>query len=99
MDNQRKEEIIEKALDTASKIEDDDKRAHALQTMSLYLRNLPIDSLYFWWKKIIQVLRERTRSNLLMDIIILIPLITDLGEDETLFKISQAIADVSRWWP
>ena len=99
LDDPKKEEIIEKALDNASRIEADDKREKSLQIILLYLRYLPIDKLYFWWKRIIQTLREHKRSSLLLDIIILIPLINELGGDETLFEISQAIKDTSRWWP
>lgn len=43
----------------------------------------------------IQILKEGARSNLLSNIITLIPVMNDLGEDGTLFEISQAIIDVS----
>ncbi|WP_410509646.1 NB-ARC domain-containing protein [Methanosarcina hadiensis] len=99
LDGQKKEELIEKAFDVILKIENDNKRADAFNIMLPHLRNLPMDNLYFWWRKAIQILRERTRSNLLLDIIVLIPVISELGEDDILFEISQAILDVSRWWP
>ncbi|AKB64636.1 hypothetical protein MSMAS_1440 [Methanosarcina mazei S-6] len=99
LDGQKKEELMEKAFDVILKIENDNKRADAFNIMLPHLRNLPTDNLYFWWRKAIQILRERTRSNLLLDIIVLIPVISELGEDDILFEISQAITDVSRWWP
>lgn len=43
----------------------------------------------------IQILKKGARSNLLSNIITLIPVMNDLGEDGTLFEISQAIIDVS----
>jgi hypothetical protein len=99
LDGQRKKEAMEKALGAVSKMIFDDDRARALRVMLSYLRNLPINNLYFWWRKAIKILRERTRSSLLIDITTLIPVISDLGNDETLFEISRAIIDVSRWWP
>ncbi len=98
LDGQRKEELMEKALEIASMIQSDYERAKALFFVLSLMRNSPINKLYFWWKKIIQILREYTRSNLLFSIITLIPVINDLGKDETLFEISRAIIDVSNWF-
>lgn len=58
-----------------------------------------MNKLYFLWRRVIQILKEGTRSNLLSNIITLIPVMNDLGEDETLFEISQAIIDVSYLFP
>jgi hypothetical protein len=63
------------------------------------LRYLPTDKLYFWWRRVTQILKEHTRSNLLSNIITLIPVINDFGTDETLFEISRAIIDISYWLP
>jgi len=64
-----------------------------------HLKNLPLNKLYFWWKRKIQIFRECTRSSLFLDITTLIPTINELGEVKTFYEISQAIIDVSRWWP
>jgi hypothetical protein len=90
---------MKEIIDVAFKIDYDDTRAEILHVTLSYLRNLPIKSLYFWWIKMTQVLRERTRKSLLVDISILSPIIYYLGKDETIFEISEAILNVSRWWP
>ncbi|AKJ39120.1 MULTISPECIES: hypothetical protein [Methanosarcina] len=90
---------MEKALEIASNIRSDSYRAKALCFILSLMRNSPVNKLYFLWRRVIQILKEGTRSNLLSNIITLIPVINDLGEDETLFEISQAIIDVSYWFP
>ena len=99
LDGQIKEEMMEKILRVVFKIQNDSDRSQALYIMLSYLKNLPITNLYFWWKRTIQILSERTRSSLFVDIITLIPIINDLGNDETLYEIAYAVIDVSRWWP
>jgi len=99
LDVQRKEKIIGKALEIASNIQFDSDRAKALCFILSLMRNSPVNKLYFLWRRVIQTLRENTRSNLLSNIITLIPVMNDLGEDETLFEISRAIIDVSNWFP
>ena len=72
---------MEKALDVASKIEDDVARALSLHIILPHMINLPVKNLYLYWRKNIQILGGRTRSNLLMDITFLLPIINILGED------------------
>jgi hypothetical protein len=90
---------MEKAFEIASNIQSDSYRASALSFALSHMRNSSVNKLYFWWRGIIQILKEHARSNLLSNIIVLIPVINDLGEDETLFEISRAIIDVSYWLP
>ena len=99
LDGQRKEELMEKALEIALNIQSDSDRAKALCFILSLMRNSPVNKLYFWWRRVIQILKEGTRSNLLSNIITLIPVMNDLGGDETLFEISRAIIDVSNWFP
>ncbi|AKB49896.1 regulatory protein [Methanosarcina barkeri str. Wiesmoor] len=98
-DGHRKAEFMEKALEIASNIQSDYSRAKALCFILSLMRNSPVNKLYFLWRRIIQILKEDTRSNLLSNIITLIPIMNDLGGDETLFEISRAIIDVSNWFP
>lgn len=99
LDGQRIEELMGKALDAVYKIKDARDRAKVLHIVSQYGRNLPIDSLYYLWGRKAQTSSESTRASLLSDIIELVPLISVLSERETFSEISQAIIDVSRWWP
>ncbi|WP_052728012.1 NB-ARC domain-containing protein [Methanosarcina vacuolata] len=99
LDSQRKEEAMEKALEIASKIQLDYVGVDVLCFALSSMRNSPSNKLYFLWRKGIRILREYPRSNLLSNIITLIPVMNDLGEDETLFEISRAIIDVSNWFP
>jgi len=99
LDGPKKEELMKKALDAASKIKNEKRRAEALGIILSYLKDLTIKSLYYWWRGTIQILAGRTRSDLLLDIAILMPVIYNLGEDEALLEITLAIEDVSRWWP
>ena len=94
-----KEELFDQAFAVASNIRDDRMQSTAFSTMVPYLSSLPLNSQYSWWRKAIKVLRERTRKSLLMDISILIPVISYFGDNDAIFEISEAISDVSRWWP
>ena len=99
MEGENKEELMERAIDAASNIKDDTTRTEALHIVLSNLKNLPMNNLYFLWRKTFQILVEYTRRSLLVDIITLLPVINDIGKDETFFEISKAIIYVSRWWP
>lgn len=99
LDVQRKEEFMEKALEIVSNIQSDSDRAKILCFVFSFMRNSPVNKLYFLWRRVIQILIEGTQSNLLSNIITLIPVMNDLGDDETLFEISRAIIDVSNLFP
>ena len=99
LNEQKKEEMLKIVLPSALYFKDETYRHKAVNIVLVCLKDIPMKKRYFWWRQIIQKLRERTRNNLLMGIAAFIPIIDDLGNEEALYETFKAINDVSRWWP
>ena len=51
------------------------------------------------WEELLQFLSSQTRSRFLGDLIVLAPLILVLGKKQDISEISEAVKNVTEWWP
>jgi len=90
---------FQEALAAARTIEEEHTRARVLARLAPHLEHLSIATLYPLWCETLHILASRTRSDLLSDIGVLLPIVTVLGEKEALVTIAQAIIEVGKWFP
>jgi hypothetical protein len=74
-------------------------RSRALAALAPQLAELPPATLSPLWSRTLRRLATRTRRDLLMDLIALVPVLTALGGAEAVAETSRAIQDVGRWCP
>ena len=97
--------VLEEALEAAQKLRVtttwpfDSPLATALASLAPYLAELPLTTLYSFWRETLHILTTCTRSDLLSNLRALAPVIVKLGGEEAIAKTFHAIKDVSRWWP
>lgn len=63
------------------------------------LADLAPEFSYQLWSKVLHKLAKQKRSDLLANLIKLVPTIIKLGDEGAVVETTQAIIDVSRWWP
>jgi hypothetical protein len=87
------------ALKMTWKFPFNDDRVDVLGELTLYLTQLPRDTLYSLWGDMLHTLSSETRPNFLADLRALGPVIFALGDEKALTETFRAIQDVGRWWP
>lgn len=93
------DDLLPKALAAARAIEFQDYRMEALDGLAPCLAKLSRQHLYPLWQETLHLLAARTRSNLLLDLGALSPVIAALGGAQAMAETFRAIQDVGRWWP
>jgi hypothetical protein len=95
-------ELLGEALDAARSIEEEEPRSEALAALAPRLAALPLRDLSTIWTQTLPVLVARTRRNLIVDFLSLVPVLAALAGSNAateLREVARAIQDVGRWWP
>ena len=78
---------------------DEFPRSSVLAALAPHLAALHPTDLYPLWRETLHLSSRRPRSDLLLDIGALVPVIVALGGHDALADTARAIGDVCRWWP
>jgi hypothetical protein len=95
-------ELLSEALDAARSFGKEWARSKALAALAPRLADPPLRDLSAAWAQTLQILADRTRSNLLADLCSLAPILVALAQPDAAAEfreVARAIADVARWWP
>ncbi|HLP90006.1 MAG TPA: NB-ARC domain-containing protein [Nostocaceae cyanobacterium] len=91
--------LYEQALEIVNQIKDTHSRSKCLSLFFIKMfSDKPKNQIYARWLEILPTLYRLKRREFNESIIILIPLIFQLGGKEALMEIAAAVQDVGRWW-
>ena len=92
------DEYFQPFLEIILKVQDRNIRVQAWSALVQRWLLLPVPQSMSLWKKTIQDLSYQPRSDLLLDLKSLVPVINDLGGINEINEVLEAIKDVARWW-
>jgi len=95
----RKTDILEEALSISREASENYLRNNCLTEIAPLLAGISPTRLFSLWCKTLHILAQRTRNDLLSDIVALSPVIAALSAPESIEDTVQAILDVGQWWP
>jgi hypothetical protein len=100
-----KKAALQEVLTMVASLESGESRYEALSRLVPQLVTLPVEALTQIWLQtdqegnLLHLLAQRTRQDLLSDLLALEPVIAKLGGTEAVGETFYAVLEVGRWWP
>jgi hypothetical protein len=94
-----RDQALQEALEAALAVRDEGQRFEALAALGPHLATISPTALNSIWHQTLRLLVTRSRSELLADLVALVPVIAALGGAGAVIGMRRAIRDVGRWWP
>jgi uncharacterized protein (DUF3820 family) len=93
------EGTLGQVLEAARAIQVEGARASVLSELASPLLKILYGDRYCYLEYSLSILSHRTRPDLLSDMTALMPVLIEIGTEDTPHEIHQAVRDVTKWWP
>jgi hypothetical protein len=91
-------ECLQEVLGRVTAIENQQRRAEALECLAPQLAGLELPLLYQVWRVTVARLATRTRPGFLSDLRTLTPVLHSVGGEQAFAEVFATIRDLGEWW-